>query len=80
MRGDTMIHQSTPANNGTPHGPRISYSLNEAVRVSSLSKSTLYRHNKAGQLRLIRVGGRTLVDARSLHALLGIGPGDCGAS
>ena len=50
----------------------LSYSITEAARISSLSRSTLYRHFKTGHLKLIRVGGRTLVDAWSLRALLGV--------
>jgi excisionase family DNA binding protein len=49
----------------------LAYTLGDATNVSGLSRSTLYRHAKAGRLRLVRVGGRTLVEARSLRALLG---------
>jgi excisionase family DNA binding protein len=50
----------------------LTYTLNEACRISGLSRSTLYRHAEAARLRLVRVGGRTLVDAASLRALLGV--------
>ena len=49
---------------------RLAYSLSEAGRVSGLSVATLRRHEKAGRLRFYKVGGRTLVAAGSLHALL----------
>lgn len=52
---------------------RLSYTLSSATTVCGLSRSTLYRHAVAGRLRLLKVGGRTLVDAASLRALLGIG-------
>jgi len=52
--------------------PPITYNLNDAARVTGLSRSTLYRHAAAGRLRLIKCGGRTLVDAASLRALLGV--------
>ncbi len=49
----------------------LAYTLENASAASGLSRSTLYRHGRAGRLRLLRVGGRTLVDAASLRALLG---------
>jgi excisionase family DNA binding protein len=48
----------------------LSYTLDDAAAVSGLSRSTLYRHGAAGRLRLVKVGGRTLVCAASLRALL----------
>jgi excisionase family DNA binding protein len=50
----------------------LTHTLNDACRISGLSRSTLYRHATAGRLRLVKVGGRTLVDAASLRALLGV--------
>jgi hypothetical protein len=50
-------------------GDRISYTLRHAADAVDLSIATLRRLNKAGRLRFIRIGGRTLVCARSLHAL-----------
>jgi excisionase family DNA binding protein len=54
-----------------PAADPLAYTLNDASAVSGLSRSTLYRHEKAGRLRMLRVGGRRLVDAASLRALLG---------
>jgi excisionase family DNA binding protein len=48
---------------------RISYTLQNAAALVDLSTATLRRLEKAGRLRFIRIGGRTLVCARSLHAL-----------
>ena len=50
----------------------LTHTLNDAARITGLSRSTLYRHAAAGRLRLVKVGGRTLVDADSLRALVGI--------
>ena len=50
-------------------GERISYTLQTAAEVVDLSIATLHRLEKAGRLRFIRIGGRTLVCAKSLHAL-----------
>jgi hypothetical protein len=53
----------------TAPGERISYTLRNAADAVDLSIATLRRLNKSGRLRFIRIGGRTLVCARSLHAL-----------
>ena len=50
--------------------PKIAYSIREAVRVSTLSRSTIYNHIAARRLKANRVGGRTLIPADSLHALI----------
>ena len=50
-------------------GQRISYTLQNASATVDLSIATLRRLEKAGRLRFIRIGGRTLVCARSLHSL-----------
>ena len=52
-------------------GERIAYTLQNASGVVDLSVATLRRLEKAGRLRFIKVGGRTLVCAKSLHALTG---------
>jgi hypothetical protein len=51
-------------------GERKCYTLQNASGVVDLSVATLRRLEKAGRLRFIKVGGRTLVDAHSLHALV----------
>ena len=50
--------------------PKIAYSIREACAASSLGRSTLYNHIAAGRLRVVRVGGRTIIQAEALHALL----------
>jgi len=56
------------SDNNTP--PKVGYSIIEACRATSLSKSTIYSHIAAGRLRAVRVGGRTIIPAASLHALI----------
>lgn len=53
------------------NNPKVGYSIREASQASSLSKSTIYNHIAAGRLRAVRVGGRTVIPAKSLHALIG---------
>ena len=48
----------------------IGYSIREACHASSLGRTTLYNHISAGRLRAVRVGGRTIIPAEALHALI----------
>jgi excisionase family DNA binding protein len=50
--------------------PKLAFSVREACAASSLGKTTLYSHISAGRLKAVRVGGRTLIPADSLHTLL----------
>lgn len=50
--------------------PKLGYSILEACRASSLGRSTIYNHIAAGRLRAVRVGGRTIIPAEALHALI----------
>lgn len=50
--------------------PKIGYSIREACQASSLGRTTLYSHIAAGRLRAVRIGGRTIIPAESLHALV----------
>jgi excisionase family DNA binding protein len=54
--------------------PKLAYSIKEACQASSLGRTTLYSHIVAGRLKVTRVGGRTLITAMALHALIN---GDC---
>lgn len=54
-------------NHGTP---KLGYSIKEACQASSLGKTTLYSHIAAGRLRVTRIGGRTIVPAENLYALI----------
>lgn len=50
--------------------PKIGYSIREACQTSSLGRTTIYNHIAAGRLRAVRVGGRTIIPAEALHALI----------
>ena len=50
--------------------PKIAYSIKEACMASSLGRTTLYAHIAANRLRAVRIGGRTVIPAESLHALI----------
>lgn len=49
---------------------KLAYSIKEACRATSLSRSTLYTHIAAGRLQARRIGGRVLIPAESLRALI----------
>lgn len=49
---------------------KIAYSIKEACRASSLGRTTLYAHIATKRLRAVRIGGRTVIPAESLHALI----------
>ncbi len=50
--------------------PKIAYSIKEACKASSLGRTTIYSHIAAGRLLARRIGGRTVIPAESLHALI----------
>jgi hypothetical protein len=67
---DTM--PETPKPKPEPCRSALTYTLPDAARISGLSQATLRRHAKAGRLRLLRLGGRTLLCGDSLRRALGI--------
>jgi excisionase family DNA binding protein len=54
----------------TPLEKPIAYRVDEAARVSGLSRSTLYALRAKGQLAFKRVAGRSLILRRDLEALI----------
>ena len=53
-----------------PQPEKLAYSIKEAAKVSSLGRTTLYAHIAAKRLKAVRIGGRTVIPAESLHALI----------
>ena len=53
-----------------PKAEKLGYSVAEACAALSLGKTTLYAQIAAGRLAKARVGGRTIIPADSLKALL----------
>jgi excisionase family DNA binding protein len=50
--------------------PKLAYSIKEACHASSLGKTSIYSYIANGRLRAVRIGGRTVIPAASLHALI----------
>lgn len=60
---------------------KLAYSIREACETSSLGKTTIYALIGQGRLEAVRIGGRTVIPAESLQALIGgddvrVGRGD----
>lgn len=55
---------------------KLAYSFKEACKATSLSKTTLYSYVAAGKLRVVRIGGRTVIPAESLRELVAGGSTD----
>ncbi len=56
--------------NQNGHPTKIAYSIREACQASSLGRTSVYAHIASGRLRAVRIGGRTVIPAESLHALI----------
>jgi hypothetical protein len=52
--------------------PKLAYSINEAIAATSIKRTKLYEllADPDCPLRAVRIGGRTLIPAESLHALI----------
>ena len=50
--------------------PKLAYSIREACAASSLSRTTIYLNISKGRLKAVRIGGRTVIPAESLNALI----------
>lgn len=69
---DVAVKQETPR--------KKAWRLDEASRASGLSRSYLYKLEKLGKIKLIRIGGRTLLADAELDRLLKSGGDAHGAS
>lgn len=49
---------------------KLAYSINEACAASSLGRTKLYELIAEGELDLVRIGGRSVIPAASLRALI----------
>ena len=50
--------------------PQISYTVAQACKISGIGKTMLYALIAQGRLRKIKIGSKTLIPAKSLHALI----------
>lgn len=59
------MHPSIP-----PASDALAYPIDQAVRVSGLGRTTIYKLAAEGRLRKFNIGKRALIDAASLRALI----------
>ncbi len=50
-----------------PRGAVLTYGINDAVKVTGLSRPYLYRKMQAGEIEYRKIGARRLIVARSLE-------------
>ena len=53
--------------------PRLAFSVQEAAAALGLSASSIWKWISLGQLRTIKIGGRTLITADELNRILKTG-------
>jgi excisionase family DNA binding protein len=58
-----------------PATERLAYSVNEAARLTGLSRDLLYDQMRQGNLDYIKVGRRRLITRHHLQRFLGMAPG-----
>lgn len=49
---------------------KLAFTIGEACAATTLGRTTLYSHIKAGRLKAVRVGGRTVIPVESLRSLV----------
>ena len=55
-----------------PHSGRLAYSVDEAARLTGLSRDLLYDEMRRGNLASVKVGRRRLITRQHLQQFLGI--------
>ena len=55
-----------------PHSGRLAYSVDEAARLTGLSRDLLYDEMRRGNLAYVKVGRRRLITRQHLQQFLGI--------
>ena len=63
---------SVAAAHQDPHGGRLAYSVDEAARLTGLSRDLLYDEMRRGNLASVKVGRRRLITHQHLQQFLGI--------
>ena len=78
--GAEPLAASTPAPSRTsepqpdPAAERLAYSVDEAARLTGLSRDLLYDQMRQGHLTYLKVGRRRLITRQHLEQFLGITP------
>jgi hypothetical protein len=67
--GNKMSKVSSASTN-SPAGQPLGYRIDEFVRLSGIGRSTTYGYMRAGRLKAIKVGSRTVILAGSARELM----------
>jgi excisionase family DNA binding protein len=59
--------------NPDPAAERLAYSVDEAARLTGLSRDLLYDQMRRGNLRYVKIGRRRLIARQYLEQFLGVG-------
>jgi excisionase family DNA binding protein len=70
-REDTTAAAASQADQDPPSG-RLAYSVDEAARLTGLSRDLLYDEMRRGNLAYVKVGRRRLITLQHLQQFLGI--------
>lgn len=66
-----MNIETPPATKATLNIPqRDAYKIDEAAQKLSISRASVYRLNKAGSIRIVRIAGRSVVPASEIARLV----------
>ena len=68
---DDITAAASPAGQDPPSG-RLAYSVDEAARLTGLSRDLLYDEMRRGNLAYVKVGRRRLITRQHLQQFLGI--------
>jgi excisionase family DNA binding protein len=60
------------ANTPPPHSERFAYPVNHACYLMGIKRTLLYELAKNGELRLIKIAGRTLVPRSEIERLTSV--------
>ena len=69
--GDDIAAAASQAGQDPPSG-RLAYSVDEAARLTGLSRDLLYDEMRRGNLAYVKVGRRRLITRQHLQQFLGI--------
>ena len=68
MRNGTVHLEKNYRNEPLPNA--IAFRIKEALLMGGPARTTIYKLAKSGKLKLVKLGGRTLIDGDSLRNLL----------
>jgi len=76
-RPDTAVRQGLPVTGTSPAMPdspaeRLAYSVDEAARLTGLSRDLLYDQMRRGNLAYVKIGRRRLITRQHLEQFLGV--------